>query len=387
MSHSPPDTKPAPGPKKTALFDLHVSMGGRMVDFAGYSLPVQFSGLIDEHNHTRKSASLFDVSHMGQVSVGGADFASAAAALETILPGNLQNLKPGGMRYTVLLNADGGIEDDLIVTRPAEGEGGGKCLFIVVNAARKDHDMKIFRQFLGSELEFELHEDRSLLALQGPMAARVLANLGDAPHKLAFMQSMASSISGIRCRISRCGYTGEDGFEISVADSSAPDLASILYGDQRVMPAGLGARDSLRLEAGLCLYGHDMKDTTDPVSANILFAIGKKRRETGDFVGGDAVLSILKNGPKALRVGIVFDGRMPVREGAELVDGNGEKIGCITSGTFAPTLGSPIAMGYVPASMSETGTAVSAIVRGRKISGTVTSMPFVPQRYARRPGL
>ncbi|MCF6325720.1 MAG: glycine cleavage system aminomethyltransferase GcvT [Devosiaceae bacterium] len=377
-------------PIKTALFDLHTAQGGRMVDFAGYFLPVQFKGLIDEHNHTRNSASLFDVSHMGQVSVSGADFATASMALETLLPGNLQNLKPGGMRYTVLLNDAGGIEDDLIVTRSDEGgraQAQGICLSIVVNAARKTHDMELFKAALGDRLEFELHEDKSLLALQGPLAAKILANFTDAPHKLAFMQTTSSEIGSIECQISRCGYTGEDGFEISVANSSAAELAKTLYGDERVLPAGLGARDSLRLEAGLCLYGHDMNDEIDPVSANIIFAVGKKRRETGGFTGADAVISALKNGPKMLRVGVVFDGRMPVREGADIVDEADNKIGSITSGTFSPSLGSPIAMGYVPASMSESGTAITAIVRGRKISGTVSDMPFVKQNYARQPGV
>jgi len=377
-------------PIKTALFDLHNAQGGRMVDFAGYFLPVQFKGLIDEHNHTRNSASLFDVSHMGQISVSGADFATASMALETLLPGNLQNLKPGGMRYTVLLNDAGGIEDDLIVTRSDEGgraQAQGICISIVVNAARKTHDLKIFKAALGNRLKFELHEDKSLLALQGPLAAKILAGFTDAPHKLSFMQTTSSEIGGIECQFSRCGYTGEDGFEISVASSSATELAKILYSDERVLPAGLGARDSLRLEAGLCLYGHDMNDEINPVSANIIFAVGKKRRETGGFTGADALISALKNGPEMLRVGIVFDGRMPVREGADIVDDGKNKIGTITSGTFSPTLGAPIAMGYVPASMSDPGTAIVAIVRGKQISGTVSNMPFVPQNYARQPGV
>ncbi len=384
MSSSPSN------PIKTALFDLHSAQGGRLVDFAGYFLPVQFKGLIDEHNHTRNSASLFDVSHMGQVSVSGADFATASKALETLLPGNLQNLKPGGMRYTVLLNDAGGIEDDLIVTRSDEGgraQAQGICLSIVVNASRKNHDLQLFKTALGDKLKFELHEDRSLLALQGPLAAKILSSFTDAPFKLAFMQTTSSDISGIECQISRCGYTGEDGFEISVASSRATELAKILFSDERVLPAGLGARDSLRLEAGLCLYGHDMNDKIDPVSANIIFAVGKKRRETGGFTGADAVISVLKNGPKMLRVGILFDGRMPVREGADIVDEADKKIGSITSGTFSPTLGSPIAMGYVPASMSAPGTEIVAIVRGRKISGAISNMPFVPQNYARQSGV
>lgn len=374
-------------PKPTALFDLHRAQGGRMVDFAGYSLPVQFSGLLDEHNHTRNFASLFDVSHMGQVSVSGASFEEASAALETLLPGNLQNLKPGGMRYTVLLNSAGGIEDDLIVTRPAVEQGEDVCISIVVNAARKAHDMQLFETALGDRLNFELHEDRALLALQGPLASKVLATLSDAPNRLSFMHTTPSKIGRIDCQISRCGYTGEDGFEISVANSRALELAELLYADERVLPAGLGARDSLRLESGLCLYGHDMDDKIDPVSANLVFAIGKKRREAGGFVGDKAVLSILEKGPEMLRVGIVFDGRMPVREGADIVDDSGQKIGNITSGTFAPNLGRPIAMGYVPSTMVAIDTPIIAMVRGRQIIGKIAKMPFVPQNYARQPGI
>ncbi|MCF6303635.1 MAG: glycine cleavage system aminomethyltransferase GcvT, partial [Devosiaceae bacterium] len=271
-------------PQKTALFDLHVAQGGRMVDFAGYELPVQFSGIVAEHEHTRTQASLFDVSHMGQITVSGDDDLTTLSALEAIFPGNLKNLKPGGMRYTVLLNENGGIEDDLIVTRPADGQAAKGTIFIVVNAARKHHDLAVMQLELGGQLSFELHEEKSLLALQGPMAATVLSNLCDAPLKLSFMQSMPANIKGIACQVSRCGYTGEDGFELSVASGTAAKLAQVLYEDERVKPAGLGARDSLRLEAGLCLYGHDMNDEIDPVSANILFAIGKQRRTDGGFV-------------------------------------------------------------------------------------------------------
>ncbi len=374
-------------PLKTALYDLHVAQGGRMVDFTGYELPVQFTGIVAEHMHTRTMASLFDVSHMGQVSVTGPDFDATSAALETLLPGNLKNLKPGGMRYTVLLNANGGIEDDLIVTRPAVGQAPDGVMFIVVNAARKSHDLAIFKAALGDLLEFELHENKALLALQGPLAGAVLAELSDAPHRLAFMQTMPARIEGMDCQISRCGYTGEDGFEISLKNDDAVRLAELLYADERLEPAGLGARDSLRLEAGLCLYGHDMDDSIDPVSADLLFAIGKQRRVDGGFVGAPRVLEVIKEGPQKRRVGILFEGRMPVREGAEIVDAGGAKIGQVTSGTFAPSLKAPIAMAYVPAEIAAPENKITALVRGREVVGTITKMPFVPQNYARKPGI
>lgn len=379
--------QPDAPPLKTALYDLHVAQGGRMVDFSGYELPVQFEGIVAEHMHTRTLASLFDVSHMGQMTVTGPDFKATSSALETLLPGNLKNLKPGSMRYTVLLNANGGIEDDLIVTRPAVGQAPDGVMFIVVNAARKSHDLAIFKAALGDLLEFELHQDKALLALQGPVAGAVLAKLGDAPHKLTFMQTMPARIEGMDCQISRCGYTGEDGFEISLSNAEATRMAEMLYADERVKPAGLGARDSLRLEAGLCLYGHDMDDTIDPVSADLLFAIGKQRRTDGGFVGAPRVLEIIKNGPQKRRVGILFEGRMPVREGAEIIEEGGAKIGQVTSGTFAPSLKAPIAMAYVPAEIATPGTKIKALVRGREVVGTITKMPFVRQNYARQPGI
>ncbi|HEY8594282.1 MAG TPA: glycine cleavage system aminomethyltransferase GcvT [Devosiaceae bacterium] len=370
-------------PLHTALFERHVALGGRMVDFAGYSLPVQYSGIVAEHLHTRKAASLFDVSHMGQVTVGGADFESTAGALEQLLPGDLFGLAPGEMRYTVLLNQSGGIEDDLIVTRPVEGQAPAGTLFIVVNAARKHHDVALMRNRLPG-LDFTLHDDRALIALQGPQAADVLREFTDAPDRLGFMQSMPSTFDGADVQISRSGYTGEDGFEIAVSDADADRVAERLLSNPLVLPAGLGARDSLRLESGLCLYGHDMDDGIDPVSAGLLFAIGKHRRQAGGFAGADQVLEVLREGPAKKRVGIQFEGRMPVREGAELVGPDGEVIGRVTSGTFSPSLQAPIAMGYVPVGLAATGTTINATVRGKMVTGVVTKMPFVPQNYVRR---
>lgn len=369
--------------KQTALHDLHVAHNGRMVGFGGYALPVQYLGIVAEHNHTRNEASLFDVSHMGQINVTGPDFEATAAALETLMPGELLALKPGEMRYTVLLNENGGIEDDLIVTRPAEGLAPDGTMFIVVNAATKQADLELLRQTLGDRLEFTLHEDLSLIAIQGPKAAEILSRHSTIPSELTFMQANTGKIDEFTCYVSRAGYTGEDGFEISVVNADALALAERLLAEPELLPAGLGARDSLRLEAGLCLYGHDMNDTIDPVSAGLIFAIGKRRRTEGGFIGAEHVLKVLADGPANKRVGIRFDGRMPVREGAELVDEAGEVIGHITSGTFSPTLQAPIAIGYLPVAHAKIDTPVTAIVRGKPVTGTVTKMPFVAQRYVR----
>lgn len=368
---------------KTPLFDLHTALGGRMVGFGGYALPVQYKGIVAEHLHTRQSASLFDVSHMGQVTVTGPDHATTAAALETILPGELLSLKPGEMRYTVLLNDKGGIEDDLIVTRPAEGQAPDGILFIVVNAATKHNDMKLMQAALGDTLNFALHDDRALIAIQGPKAVDALARHSDITQKLTFMQAGPATIAGFYCHVSRAGYTGEDGFEISVANAHAKQIAELLLAEPELEPAGLGARDSLRLEAGLCLYGHDMNADIDPVTAGIFFAIGKRRRTEGGFPGADTVLKVLEDGPAMRRVGIRFDGRLPVREGAELVDADGKPYGHVTSGGFSPSLEAPIAMAYLPASVAALGNPVTAMVRGKPVTGTITKMPFVPQRYVR----
>lgn len=370
---------------KTALYDRHVAAGGRIVEFGGYALPVQYAGIVAEHNHTREAASLFDVSHMGQVVVTGPEHATTIAALEALTPADLASLAPGEMRYTVLLNDQGGIEDDLIITRPAEGQAPDGVMFMVVNAARKHHDLDFMRAKAPADIAFDLRDDLSLIALQGPRAAEVLAKHTDITETLGFMQAGPATIGGFAVNVSRSGYTGEDGFELSIANQDAPALFDLLMADPLVEPAGLGARDSLRLEAGLCLYGHDMTDTVDPVSAGLLFAIGKRRRTEGGFTGADAVLATIAEGAKTRRVGIRFEGRQPVREGAELVDADGNVIGKITSGTFAPTAQASIAMGYVPAEIAREGEAVTAMVRGKPIAGTIVKMPFVPQRYFRKP--
>lgn len=367
----------------TALYDLHVKNDGRMVGFGGYALPIQYKGIVAEHNHTRNSASLFDVSHMGQIIVRGKDFIDAATALETLMPADLLSLQPGEMRYTLLLNESGGIEDDLIVTRPADGQAADGTIFIVVNAATKHNDFSILQSALGDRLDIAFDEAKSLIALQGPKAKDVISRHCNIAQELIFMQAAAAMFGDIKCNISRAGYTGEDGFEISVSDKEATALAEILLNEPEVEFAGLGARDSLRLEAGLCLYGHDMNADIDPVSAGLLFAVGKRRRTEGGFTGAKKVLEILANGATKKRVGISFEGRMPVREGAAFVDGDGNEIGNVTSGSFSPILEAPIAMGYLPVERAKIGMPVCAIVRGREVFGEVVKMPFVANNYVR----
>lgn len=366
----------------TPLYDTHVQWGGRMVGFAGYAMPVQYKGVIAEHEQTRTAASLFDVSHMGQVIVTGPDHETTARALETLMPGDLVGLNPGEMRYTLLLNDEGGIEDDLIVTRPAE-DGTDGVLMIVFNAGRKDHDVAILRDKLDSSIKIETFWDKALMALQGPKAAEVLARYCDLPSKLSFMNAAATTIEGMDVYVSRSGYTGEDGFELSVSADDAVKLAELLVSNDEVEPAGLGARDSLRLEAGLCLYGHDMDDKRDPISAGLIFAIGKGRRVEGGFAGAPVVQKIIKDGASEKRVGVKFEGRLPVREGAEIVDENGARIGVVTSGTFGPTIGAPVAFAYVPADKAALGTELTAMVRGKPVKGVVEKLPFTPANYVR----
>ena len=369
--------------QKTPLYDWHLARGGRLVGFAGYALPVQYDGIVAEHLHTRRAAGLFDVSHMGQVTVTGPDFETTATALETLLPADILSMRPGEQRYTVLPNEEGGIEDDLIVSRPAEGAAPDGVLEMVVNAARKAHDLALIEAALPPEISAAIEESKALIALQGPRAAEVLAGHTDLLDGLTFMQSALARIGGIAARVSRSGYTGEDGFEISCNAEDAVELAEHLASDERVKPAGLGARDSLRLEAGLCLYGQDLTGDTDPVSAGLLFAIGKRRRREGGFPGAARILQLIETGPAIRRVGMIFEGRVPVRSGAELVHGSGIVVGWVTSGTFSPVLERPIAMGYLSAGSASPGTPVTAMVRGKSITGEITAMPFVPNNYVR----
>jgi aminomethyltransferase len=382
----------AAGPlKRTSLYGLHLSLGAKMVEFAGYEMPVQYpDGVLKEHLHTRARAGLFDVSHMGQAFLktarmgqgSEAAHADVSEAIETLLPGEIRKLKKGGMRYSVLLNAEGGIMDDLMVTRPPRDDQQG-TLFLVVNAACKDADFAHIGNKLEGRALLDIADDRSLLALQGPSAAKVLDGIVPGAAKQTFMTMAAYDWSGVDLIVSRCGYTGEDGFEVSVPDDDAERLARAMLAHPDVAPIGLGARDSLRLEAGLCLYGHDIDTTTSPVEGNIAFALGKRRKEEANFPGAKRILSELANGPRRLRVGLRPEGRAPAREGTEIVDMSGRKIGVVTSGGFGPTMNGPVAMGYVDFAHSKTGTPVQLMVRGKPLPASVADMPFVPHTYYR----
>ena len=366
--------------KKTPLNALHRSLGGKMVEFAGYDMPVQFPmGVLKEHLHTRAKAGLFDVSHMGQASVVGPDHETAARALEAFAPGEFQKLMPGRQRLSVLLNEKGGILDDLMVARPDED---GR-LNIVVNGACKEADYTYLQKHLPENVRLERHDDKALLALQGPKASSVLAKHCLAAADLKFMSFAELEIAGMKTVVTRGGYTGEDGFEISIADKDAEKLAQLLLDDPDVEPIGLGARDSLRLEAGMCLYGHDLTEEISPIEANLGFIIGKRRREEGGFAGAGRILKELADGPARLRVGILPEGRAPAREGAEIQSTDGKKIGEVTSGGFGPTVGAPVAMGYVEAAYAATGTEINLIVRGKALPAKIADMPFTPHRYYR----
>ena len=369
---------------KTPFYDMHVAAGGKMVPFAGYLMPVQYPlGIMKEHVHTREKAGLFDVSHMGQSYMRSLDGSDPAKIIEEVMPAALAVLKPGKMRYSVLLNDDGGIEDDLMVTRTFEPEGS---LYVVVNAGCKAKDYAILEERFAGRLALELLEDRALLALQGPQAEAVLAELAPEVAELNFMEGTMVTLEGAVCWVSRCGYTGEDGYEISVPEEEAPALAARLLRNDDVEWIGLGARDSLRLEVGLCLSGHDFDASISPVEAGIAFSLGKKRRETGDFVGSQRILAELEGGPAKSLVGIVPAGRAPAREGVEIADLDGNIIGKITSGGFGPTYGGPVAMGFVPAAFTAEGTEVQLIIRGKAHPASVGKTPFVPQRYKRKKG-
>ncbi len=361
--------------KRTPLYALHQSLGARMVPFAGYEMPVQFpAGILAEHLHTRAQAGLFDVSHMGQLRLTGDD---PAAALETLVPGDIRGLASMRMRYTLLLNEQGGIRDDLMATRLGDG------LFVVVNAATKDADFAHLRDRLGSAARVERLDDRALLALQGPAAAVVLARLAGGIAQLPFMTAAEIMLAGDQCLVTRSGYTGEDGFEISLSAARATALAERLLAEPEVKPVGLGARDSLRLEAGLCLYGHDIDETTTPVEADLGWTVGKRRRAEGGFPGAATILRQLADGSARKRVGIRPDGRAPAREGTPIVDGGGTTIGRVTSGGFGPSVEAPVAMGYVDPAHAAEGAAITLIVRGTARPARVARLPFVPHRYRR----
>jgi aminomethyltransferase len=366
------DPSPAT-PRPSPLDALHRALGGRMVPFAGWSLPVQYpAGIIAEHRQCRERAALFDVSHMGQLRLPLA----ALPALERLVPSSLASLPAGQARYTVLTNEAGGILDDLIVTH------GGDHLFVVVNAARAEVDVAHLRAALGADA-VEVLAERALLALQGPAAAAVLAGLAPAAGKLRFMQSTPAAIDGVEARISRLGYTGEDGFELSLPAAAAEPVARRLLAHELAGPAGLGARDSLRLEAGLCLYGADLDEGTSPIEAQLAWLVPQRRRAAGDFPGAARILAELADGPARKLVGIRPEGRAPARGGTAILDEAGAAAGEVTSGGFGPTVDGPIAMGYVRAGLAAPGTPLALMVRGKPLPARVVPLPFTPHRYQR----
>lgn len=364
-----------PEPKRTSLYALHQELGGKIVPFAGYALPVQYAdGIMAEHKRAREAAALFDVSHMGQVRLQGAD---RVAALEALLPAEIAKLGEGRQRYSFFTNEQGGILDDLMVSNQ------GDWLFLVVNAACKDVDIAHMRANLKGDVHLTVLEDRALIALQGPKAADVLARLAPGVETLRFMDCKPMTVDGVDCLVSRAGYTGEDGYEISVPVDKAEALARRLLAEPEAGPAGLGARDSLRLEAGLCLYGHDIDETTGPIEADLAWAIQKRRREEGGFPGAAVIQKHLAEGAPRRRVGLLPEGRAPMREGTPLKDAAGRDIGHVTSGGFGPSVGGPVAMGYVAADQAAEGTALQAEVRGKLMPCRVASLPFVKHNYFR----
>ena len=361
-------------PKRTPLYDLHVELGGKMVDFAGWEMPVQYPmGIMGEHNHTRTKAGLFDVSHMGQVILRGDD---AAAKLESLVPSALTTLKEGKARYTFFTNPDGGIMDDLIVAN------AGDHLFLVVNASMRHQDIPHMAKNLDGVEVTEIF-DRALVAVQGPAAENVVGDICPAAREMTFMQTMITEINGVECRISRLGYTGEDGFEISIPEDKAVEICRAFLAHDDCEPVGLGARDSLRLESGLCLYGNDIDNSTSPVEASLTWAMQKRRREEGGFPGAERIQRDLAEGVSKKLVGIKPTGRAPARAGVEVQDADGNTIGSITSGGFGPTVGAPVAMGYVATEHSEPGTQVNLLIRGKTQPAEIAAMPFVTQNYKR----
>ncbi len=378
MSPSDPDLQ------RTPLHALHLQLGARMVPFAGYHMPVQYpAGLMAEHHHTRTSASLFDVSHMGQLFLSG-----ASLALESLMPVDVLNLGVGKQRYGLLLTDEGGIIDDLMFLRMSAPDDDDR-IFMVVNGACKAGDIAHLKARIGTQCQIEPQNERALLALQGPKAVDALARLAPGVEKLIFMTGGAFDVAGLSCIVTRSGYTGEDGYEISVAAQEAQALAKTLLAQPEVQPAGLGARNSLRLEAGLCLYGNDMDTRITPIEASLAWAIPKVRRtggaRAGGFAGATTVLGQL-DGTEAIhkkRVGLVALERIPVREHTELQDASGQRVGEVTSGLLGPTADVPVAMGYVRPEHAAVGTRINAIVRGKAVPMQVVAMPFVAPRYFR----
>ncbi len=369
---------------RTPLYDLHIELGAKMVPFAGYEMPVQYPlGVMKEHQQTREGAGLFDVSHMGQVILRGSSYDDIALAFEQMIPVDVLGLKEGRQRYGFFTNDSGGVEDDLMFANR------GDHIFVVVNAACKDADIARMNKALRSSVSVDVITDRALIALQGPKAEAVMAELNPACADMKFMDVATVDLDGSSCWISRSGYTGEDGYEISVPEGDVVDLVNKLLKHPDVEAIGLGARDSLRLEGGLCLYGHDIDTTTTPVEAGLTWGMQKARRSggarEGGFPGAETILSELNNGASRKRVGLLPEGRAPMREGVPLYASNegGDQIGTITSGGFGPTVGGPVAMGYVPSDLSTQGTTVFGELRGKRQPLTVTPLPFTPANFKR----
>jgi aminomethyltransferase len=358
--------------RRTPLHALHVELGGKMVPFAGYEMPVQYAaGILKEHLHTRDSCGLFDVSHMGQAFLAG-----DTAALERVTPADVAGLKEGMQRYGLLLTESGTIKDDFMFARLA----GEKDLYLVVNAGTKEADFAYIAGRLSGAAALTQRLDRALLALQGPLAEEVLERHSPGISGLTFMKVARAHVAGAPAIISRTGYTGEDGFEISLEGGDAERIARLLLEENEVLPIGLGARDSLRLEAGLCLYGHDIDETRDPAQADLLWSIGKRRKEAKDFPGATETLG---GAPAIKRIGIRPEGRAPAREGAEIADKTGRIIGKVTSGGFGPSLNAPIAMGYIESAFAGLNTSVDLMVRGKALPAVIAALPFVPHNYRR----
>jgi aminomethyltransferase len=368
---------------RTPLYALHLALGARMVPFAGYEMPVQYpTGILAEHLHTRASAGLFDVSHMGQAMIEGPNHAASARALEALCPADFLNLEPGRQRYSQLLNSGGGIVDDFMATRPPGADGR---MTLVANASRKAGDFELLRKSFPASVKLIPHDEYALLAVQGPQALTALKRLapGQSIETMPFMSARPMVLGGFETYVTRSGYTGEDGFEISLRSSAAEAFARLLLEQPEVKPIGLGARDSLRLEAGLCLYGHELDEDVDPVEAGLAWSIQKRRRIEGGFAGAQRVQGALKDGPAQKRIGIRFEGRAIAREGAEIVDASGAIIGRVTSGGFGPSVGAPIAMGYVLAPNATTGAPIGVMVRGKPLAAMIAALPFHPHSYYR----
>lgn len=376
--------------KRTPLYDFHKKLDAKMVPFAGYEMPVSYPlGVLKEHMQVRESAGLFDVSHMGQAFLipADGDFKTAAKALEALAPGNFTALKPGRQRYSQLLNDKGGVLDDLMVTRLGM-EGYEQTIYLVVNAACKTEDFALIEKNMPDNVELKIMDNLALIALQGPKAASVLSSFAPEVETLAFMGSLDIPVKhpdgDLWMHVSRSGYTGEDGYELSIKTPDVGKFWQMLEEHDDVEAIGLGARDSLRLEAGLCLYGHDIDETTTPIEANLTWSIGKRRREEGGFPGADIILAQLKNGTDRRLVGIRPEGRAPAREGTKIFSTDGDEIGIVTSGGFGPSVGGPVAMGYVGKKYTEAGTALELEVRGKRLPAKVQLLPFAPHHYYRK---